>query len=112
MLMALCSGIVLLFAGQTSTHTPQPVQSSGATWMVIRWRSLSRQLLVTNELGASLTAASGKAFMRMAACGQTRVHKPHSVQRLASQIGISAATLRFSKRAVPVGKTPVAGMAL
>ncbi len=33
MLMALCLTISLLLAGHTSTHTPQPVQSSGATWM-------------------------------------------------------------------------------
>ncbi len=34
MLMALCLTISLLRAGQTSTQTPQPVQSSGATWTV------------------------------------------------------------------------------
>ena len=36
MLIALCRTSVLLLAGHTSTHTPQPVQSSGATWMVSR----------------------------------------------------------------------------
>ena len=35
MLIALCLTTSLLLAGQTSTHTPQPVQSSGATWIVI-----------------------------------------------------------------------------
>ena len=36
MLIALCRTSVLLLAGHTSTHTPQPVQSSGATWIVMR----------------------------------------------------------------------------
>ena len=44
MLMALWPTSVLLFAGQTSTQTPQPVQSSGATWIVIRWPTRSRDL--------------------------------------------------------------------
>ena len=34
MSIALCFTSSLLRAGQTSTHTPQPVQSSGATWIV------------------------------------------------------------------------------
>ena len=34
MLMALRIGLVLSRAGQASTHRLQPVQSSGATWMV------------------------------------------------------------------------------
>src|SRR5512134_431983 len=34
MLSALRLGWVLSFAGQTSTHRVQPVQSSGATWTV------------------------------------------------------------------------------
>ena len=37
MLMALCLATSLLRAGQTSTQTPQPVQSSGATWTVRCW---------------------------------------------------------------------------
>ena len=36
MLIALWRTSVLLFAGHTSTQTPQPVQSSGATWIVSR----------------------------------------------------------------------------
>ena len=35
MSMALCLTRSLSLAGQTSTHSPQPVQSSGATWMTI-----------------------------------------------------------------------------
>ena len=32
--MALCFGLVRSLAGQTFTQRLQPVQSSGATWMV------------------------------------------------------------------------------
>ncbi len=32
--MALCRGADLSLAGQTMTHRLQPVQSSGATWIV------------------------------------------------------------------------------
>ena len=35
MLIALCFTSVFDFAGQTSTQTAHPVQSSGATWIVI-----------------------------------------------------------------------------
>ena len=34
MLMALCRGFALSLAGQTTTQRLQPVQSSGATWIV------------------------------------------------------------------------------
>ena len=34
MLMALCLASLLLLAGQTATHSAQPVQSSGATCSV------------------------------------------------------------------------------
>jgi hypothetical protein len=34
MSMALWRGVALSLAGQTSTQSPQPVQSSGATWIV------------------------------------------------------------------------------
>jgi hypothetical protein len=34
MSMALCFGFVLSLAGQTFTHSTQPVQSSGAGWIV------------------------------------------------------------------------------
>jgi hypothetical protein len=44
MLMALCLATSLLTAGQTSTQMPQPVQSSGATWTVIRWPGSSLPL--------------------------------------------------------------------
>jgi hypothetical protein len=61
MLMALCPTSVLLLAGQTSTHTPHPVQSSGATWMVRRWPGSSRDLnsLFGKPIGEAGVAASG-----------------------------------------------------
>ena len=98
MLMALCRTSVLSFAGQTSTHTPQPVQSSGATWMVSRWsaRSFDRNGLLGNSSLASATAAGENTFMRMAAWGHTMAHRPQSMQMSGSQIGISAAMARFS----------------
>ena len=82
MLMALWLTSVLLLAGQTSTHTPQPVQSSGATWMVSRWPSRSRDLnsLWRKAAGAAATADSGKTFIRIVACGQTMAHLPQSMQ--------------------------------
>ncbi len=60
MLMDLWPTSVLLLAGQTSTHTPHPVQSSGATWIVRRWPGRSRDLnsLDTNPARAG-TFASG-----------------------------------------------------
>ena len=48
----------------------------------------------------------------MAAWGQTRAQRAQSMQMDGSQIGISAARLRLSHRAVPVGKVPSTGMAL
>ena len=42
MSIALCRGFALSFAGQTTTHRLQPVQSSGATWIVYCWPSNSR----------------------------------------------------------------------
>jgi pyruvate-ferredoxin/flavodoxin oxidoreductase len=47
------------FAGQTSTHTPHPVQSSGATWIDIHcpWTSFDRNALERNPAGAPARAA-------------------------------------------------------
>ena len=39
--MALCLGLALSLAGQISTQRLQPVQSSGATWMVYLWPAKS-----------------------------------------------------------------------
>src|SRR5580765_3638248 len=114
MLMALWLESVLLLAGHTSTHTPQPVQSSGATWMVSRCCGSSRDLnsLWRKSTGAASTEAVGKTFIRIVACGQTIAHLPQSIQIDGSQIGIVWAIARFSYLAVPVGNVPSTGMAL
>ena len=63
MLIALRLTICLLRAGQMSTQTPQPVQSSGATWMVnaqpARGPSLRFQGWCWKPLGASLIRSGG-----------------------------------------------------
>ena len=114
MLIALWLVSVLLLAGQTSTQTPQPVQSSGATWIVSRWssRSLERNSLWRKSAGADSTAADGKTFILIVACGQTIAHLPQSMQILGSQIGISWAMARFSYFVVPLGNVPSTGIAL
>ena len=113
MLMALWRASDFDLAGHTSTQTPQPVQSSGATWMVSRWsaRSFDRNALETKPSGAPASAAGSKTFMRMAAWGQTMAHLAQSMQMSGSQIGISAAMARFSYLAVPDGKVPSGGIA-
>src|SRR5208282_1731924 len=95
------------------TQTPQPVQSSGATWMVMRWsaRSLDRKGLDKNPSGAPASDSGAKTFMRMHACGQALAHLPQSIQISGSQIGISVAMALFSYWAVPEGKRPSAGKA-
>ena len=110
----LCLTSSLLRAGQTSTQTPQPVQSSGATWIVIRRPGWSRSFhsLCLNRPGAPSAAAGSNTFMRIAACGQTRAHFAQSMQIAGSQIGISRAIERFSHRAVSVGNVPSTGSAL
>ena len=44
MLMARCLASLLLLAGQTATHSPHPVQSSGATCSVYFRSENSRHL--------------------------------------------------------------------
>src|SRR5664279_4283506 len=58
MLMALCFTSLLLFAGHTSTHNLQPVQSSGATCSVYFNVSNSR------HLGLELLNVAGASFSR------------------------------------------------
>jgi len=97
-LMALCFTSVLDRAGQTSTQTPHPVQSSGATCTVRRWPGRSRDLkvLLGKCSGAPSRASGGNTFIRIAAWGQTMAHLPQSMQIEGSQMGISAAMARFS----------------
>ena len=114
MSMALWLESVLLLAGQTSTQTPQPVQSSGATWIVSRWsaRSRERKSLDLKPSGAPARSAVGKTFIRIVAWGQTIAHLPQSMQMDGSQTGIVWAIARFSYFAVPVGNVPSTGRAL
>src|SRR5262249_30762360 len=98
----------LFLTGQTSTHTPHPVQSSGATWMVyfIPAYSLSRTSHDLNVDGASASSLPSYTLMRITACGQTIAHLPHWMQIFESHAGISRARFRFSHRAVAVGNVP------
>ena len=69
MLMAFSRTSLLFFTGQTSTQTPHPVQSSGATWVAIGRRCATRWSVVLYErpypyrvrqlVGSTLTAANG-----------------------------------------------------
>ena len=61
MLIARCLATSRLFAGQTSTHKPQPVQSSGATWTVIfqPGYSFPLQSVATKPAGAPSRASGG-----------------------------------------------------
>lgn len=113
MSMALCLTSSLLLAGQMSTHTPHPVQSSGATWIVIHRPgfSRSRHSLCWNDSGAWSAAMGSYTFIRIAACGHTSAHLAQSMQMSGSQMGISWAIDRFSHLAVPVGNVPSTGSA-
>ena len=93
MLIALWRTSDLDFAGHTSTQTPQPVQSSGATWMVSvggRDDRGSGTPWTGTPRARPSDAAGSYTFIRIAACGQTRAHLPQSMQISGSQIGISA----------------------
>ena len=48
MLMALSRTSFLFFAGHSDTHRPQPVQSSGAIWIVNFMPLMSRSLKSTD----------------------------------------------------------------
>src|SRR3974390_1174751 len=111
MLMARCLASLLLLAGHTATHSPQPVQSSGATCSVY-FRSVNSFHFggaVWKPSGAWLTAFASYTLARMTACGQTSTHLPHWMQSCSSHTGISRAMLRFSHWAVPEGKVPSRG---
>src|SRR5579872_7427282 len=108
MLMAFSRTSLLFFTGQTSTQTPHPVQSSGATWMVyfMPAHSLSRAAQDLKVPGAPSSSLLSYTLIRMTACGQTIAHLPHWMQIFESHAGISSARLRFSQREVAVGKVP------
>ena len=111
--MALISGFCRSFAGQTSTHRLQPVQSSGATCRTYFWPRISRDLTSREcRLDGALSIASGETtFARIAECGQAATQWLHWVQSSSFQIGISSAILRFSQRVVPIGQVPSGGRA-
>src|SRR5476649_2337883 len=79
MLMARCFGWLLLFAGQTCTHSVQPVQSSGATCSVYLRSFISFQRAGTdlNAAGAPFSSGSSYTLARITLCGHTRTHLPH-----------------------------------
>src|SRR5438270_3036584 len=72
-LMALCFTSVLLLAGQTSTQSWQPVQSSGATCSVyfISLKSFQRAAVDLNVDGAPARSRQSYTLARITACGQT-----------------------------------------
>ena len=113
MSIARCLTSSLLWAGQTSTQMPHPVQSSGATWIVIQRPGCSRSFhsLCWKPSGADATASGSNTFIRIEAWGQTSAHLAQSMQISGSQIGISRAMFRFSHRAVSVGNVPSGGNA-
>jgi hypothetical protein len=114
MLMAFLPGSCLFLAGQAFTHAPQPVQSSGATW-IVHFRpakSLPLASALWKVSGAFSSSAGSYTFARIAACGQAMEHLAHWMHTSGSQTGISSATLRFSHWVVAVGQTPSSGMAL
>src|SRR6185369_2253160 len=114
MLSALRETLLLSLAGQTSTHSWQPVQSSTATWIVYNLSGNSRHFagIDLNPAGASVRSVTEQTFARIVECGQTITHLPHSIHKSGSQTGTSCAMFRFSQRVVPTGYVPSAGKAL
>src|ERR1700722_12961360 len=114
MLMAFIRVSLLFLAGHTSAQIAQPVQSSGATWIVYfnPFHSLSRASIDLKVAGAPASSLESYTLMRITECGHTMAHLPHWMQVLVSHTGISSARLRFSHLAVPVGNVPSAGNAL
>src|ERR1035438_3696487 len=114
MLMALCFTSLLLLAGQTSTHSVQPVQSSGATCKVYlrSFMSFQRAATALKVTGAPASCFSSYTLARITLCGQTSTHLPHWMHNSSSHTGISSEMLRFSQRADPVGQVPSTGITL
>ena len=112
-LMALISGSCLSFAGQTSTHRLQPVQSSGATCRTYFCPRISRDFTSSEcRLAGAASISSGDTTLaRMAECGQAATQWLHWVHSSSFQMGIASAMLRFSQRVVPIGQVPSGGSA-
>src|SRR5690348_5353264 len=70
---------LLLLAGHTSMHSPQPVQSSGETCSTYRivWRSFHRAMDDLNSTGALASADGSHTLARITACGQTKIGRAH-----------------------------------
>ena len=111
MLMALSLASVLFLAGQTSTQSAQPVQSSAATCSV-NFKPFNSGIAGVGALegrGRALRAPPVHRPSRgCVACGQMATHFPHWMQIFSSQTGMSSARLRFSYCAVAVGNVPSA----
>src|SRR5512141_1548947 len=103
----------LSWAGQMTTHREQPVQSSGATWIVYfqSLKSIPRNVSARKPAGAPSRKAGSYTLARIAAWGQTRTHLLHWMQSDGSHTGISSAMFRFSYLLVPDGHVPSGGKA-
>src|SRR6266568_2663772 len=86
MLMALRLVSALFLAGQASTHSPQPVQSSGATWRVYAapGNSFHRAGDVLNPAGPAERSAGSQILGRITACGHTKTHLLHWIHTAGS----------------------------
>src|SRR5512138_2390952 len=113
MLMAFLPFSVFDSAGQISTQSEQPVQSSGATCSayLLPFTSGDLNSIVTKSFGAPFRASGAKNFGRIAACGQMSAHLLHWMQSDGCHTGISRAIERFSHFEVPVGQVPSTGNA-
>jgi hypothetical protein len=79
MLIAFRRVSFLFFAGQMSTQSAHPVQSSGDTWMVNfnPFQIGMRQSADLNPSGAEASCSAGHTLLRITACGHTSTHLPH-----------------------------------
>src|SRR5699024_8947908 len=100
--------MVMALAGQTVTHSPQPMQSSGETAMTNLYSlaGLLSRYLVCLGAAASSSAVSWKG--RMVACEQTKAHWLQPTHLAASHSGTVTAVPRFSYAEAPCSHWPLA----
>ena len=113
MFSALCLTSCLLRAGQTSTQTPHPVQSSGATW-IDSSRSPGARASRTPCDAEPLGRAVQRRAVRTPSCGPRRAGTRSRTCRsrcrsTGPRSGSPRRCARFSHRAVPVGNVPSTG---